>query len=159
MQLGMIGLGRMGANMVRRLLKNGHQCVVRDTGQTVIADLKQHGVISVASLADMVARLTRPRAIWLMVPAGGVDQVLADLTPLLEAGDIVIDGGNSYYRDDIRRGSALQSQGLHYLDVGTCAGQRHGACDARTQGRQRQRRSGLPALRAARRRPFRQDGA
>ena len=122
MQLGMIGLGRMGASMVRRLSRKGHDCVVYDVLASKVASLSQGGAIGALSLPDMVARLAKPRAIWLMVPAAVVDQTLSELAPLLTADDIVIDGGNSYYRDDIRRGAELQPSGIHYLDVGTSGG-------------------------------------
>ncbi|MGE0577906.1 MAG: phosphogluconate dehydrogenase (NAD(+)-dependent, decarboxylating) [Reyranella sp.] len=122
MQLGMIGLGRMGANMVRRLLKGGHECVVFDRAANVIAELVKEKAIGTGSLADFVKTLRTPRAIWLMVPAAAVDQTIADLAPLLEQGDIVIDGGNSYYIDDIRRATSLAQKGLHYVDVGTSGG-------------------------------------
>ncbi len=122
MQLGMIGLGRMGASMVRRLLKQGHECVVHDRQPQSIADLAHDGAIGAATLADLVGKLRKPRAVWLMVPAGVVDQALKELTSHLEAGDIVIDGGNSYYRDDIRRARELDAAGLHYVDVGTSGG-------------------------------------
>ncbi len=122
MQLGMIGLGRMGASMVRRLLRKGHECVVYARRPAAVASLQKDGAIGTASLQEMVSRMAKPRALWLMVPAAAVDQVLGDLAPLVEAGDIVIDGGNSYYRDDIRRGIALQARGVHYLDVGTSGG-------------------------------------
>ena len=123
MQLGMIGLGRMGATMVRRLLRKGHECVVYDRrGPPAVAGLQKDGATAAASLQEMVSRTSKPRAIWLMVPAASVDRLLGELAPLLEAGDIVIDGGNSYYRDDIRRGAELQARGIHYLDVGTSGG-------------------------------------
>jgi 6-phosphogluconate dehydrogenase len=122
MQLGMIGLGRMGANMVRRLMRGGHECVVYDMGAQAVAALAAEGAVGARSLEDFVARLAKPRAIWLMVPAGVVDEELAALTPLLAPGDIVIDGGNSYYHDDLRRGAALNARGLHYVDVGTSGG-------------------------------------
>ena len=122
MQLGMIGLGRMGASMVRRLLKKGHECVVYARRPAAVASLQKDGAIGTASLQEMFSRMAKPRALWLMVPAAVVDQVLGDLAPLVEAGDIVIDGGNSYYRDDIRRGIELQARGVHYLDVGTSGG-------------------------------------
>ena len=122
MQLGLIGLGRMGASMVRRLSGKGHDCVVYDVLASKVASLSQSGVIGASSLPDMVARLAQPRAIWLMVPAAVLDEALGELAPLLAAGDIVIDGGNSNYRDDIRRGAKLQENGIHYLDVGTSGG-------------------------------------
>jgi 6-phosphogluconate dehydrogenase len=121
-QLGMIGLGRMGANMVRRLIKAGHQCVVYDMHAQAVNALIQPSVVGAASLTELVAALAKPRVVWLMVPAAVVDQELQALTPLLEAGDVVIDGGNSYYHDDIRRGAELKSRGIHYLDVGTSGG-------------------------------------
>ncbi len=122
MQLGMIGMGRMGINMMRRLTKGGHQCVVHDLRADVIENLQDQGAVGARSLDDLVARLAKPRAVWLMVPAAVVDQVLAQLAPLLAAGDIVIDGGNSYYRDDIRRGAELEPRGIRYVDVGTSGG-------------------------------------
>ena len=122
MQLGMIGLGRMGAGMVLRLLKKGHECVVHDMQPAAVASLKKKGATGAASLQQMVLQMARPRAIWLMVPAAIVDQVLIDLVSLLDAGDIVIDGGNSYYRDDIRRGAELRARNINYLDVGTSGG-------------------------------------
>lgn len=122
MQLGMIGLGRMGASMVLRLMKNGHKCVVYDMNPEAVQRLVAQGAIGADSLQDLVARLSKPRAIWFMVPAAVVDQELATLSPMLEPGDILIDGGNSYYRDDIRRGIELKSIGVHYLDVGTSGG-------------------------------------
>jgi 6-phosphogluconate dehydrogenase len=122
MQLGMIGLGRMGANMVRRLLKNGHQCVVFDRSPDAVKDLVKDKALGATSLADLVKKLNKPRAVWLMVPAAVVDASIADLLPLLEAGDILIDGGNSYYVDDIHRASQLASKGIHYVDVGTSGG-------------------------------------
>jgi 6-phosphogluconate dehydrogenase len=122
MQLGMIGLGRMGANMVRRLLKGGHQCVVFDRSPNVVKQLGQEKAVGAASLADLVKKLDRPRAVWLMVPAAVVDQTIADLLPHLEEGDILIDGGNSYYVDDIRRAGELAAKRIHYVDVGTSGG-------------------------------------
>jgi 6-phosphogluconate dehydrogenase len=122
MQLGMIGLGRMGANMVRRLLKNGQKCVVFDRSPNAVGDLVKEGAEGVSSLADLVAKLARPRAIWLMVPAAVVDQTIGELSPLLESGDTIIDGGNSYYIDDIERAKGLRSLGIHYVDVGTSGG-------------------------------------
>jgi 6-phosphogluconate dehydrogenase len=122
MQLGMIGLGRMGANMVRRLLRNGQTCVVFDRSPNAVDDLVKEKAIGATSLADLVAKLDRPRAIWLMVPAAVVDETIGELSPLLEAGDTIIDGGNSYYIDDIERAKGLRSLGIHYLDVGTSGG-------------------------------------
>jgi 6-phosphogluconate dehydrogenase len=122
MQLGMIGLGRMGANMVRRLQRGGHQCVAFDRSAEAVKDVEKSGARGTYSLADFISALTPPRAIWIMVPAAVVDAVLKDLRPLLQAGDIVIDGGNSHYHEDIRRAEELKSAGLHYLDVGTSGG-------------------------------------
>jgi len=122
MQLGMIGLGRMGANMVRRLLKNGHQCVVFDRSAEAVKELVKEKALGTNSPADFVKKLNKPRAVWLMVPAGVVDQSIAELSPLLERGDILIDGGNSYYVDDIRRAKDLAAKGIHYVDVGTSGG-------------------------------------
>jgi 6-phosphogluconate dehydrogenase len=122
MQLGMIGLGRMGGNMVRRLLNSGHQCVVYDGSAKAVADLVKEKAVGATSLADFVKKLTKPRAVWLMVPTGVVDKVIADLLPYLERDDILIDGGNSYYIDDIRRAKSLTSKGIHYVDVGTSGG-------------------------------------
>jgi 6-phosphogluconate dehydrogenase len=122
MQLGMIGLGRMGANMVRRLVKQGHQCVVFDMSANAVAELVKDKATGSSSLADMVKKLEKPRAIWLMVPAAVVDKSIADLLPLLEAGDSLIDGGNSYYIDDIRRAKEIAPKGIHYVDVGTSGG-------------------------------------
>jgi 6-phosphogluconate dehydrogenase len=122
MQLGMIGLGRMGANMVRRLLKDGHQCVVYDRSPDAVYAMTKEQATGANSLSDFVKKLSKPRAIWLMVPAGVVDNSLADLLPLLSPGDILIDGGNSYYIDDIRRAKELTAKGIHYVDVGTSGG-------------------------------------
>jgi 6-phosphogluconate dehydrogenase len=122
MQIGMIGLGRMGANMVKRLSKGGHECVAFDLNEGAVKAVLQPGVTGAASLQDLVAKLAKPRVLWLMVPAAVVDKDLALLTTLLDAGDIIIDGGNSYYRDDIRRGAELKSHNIHYLDVGTSGG-------------------------------------
>jgi len=122
MQLGMIGLGRMGANMVRRLIKGGHACVVYDRAADAVKQLEAHGATGAASLAEFVKQLQAPRAVWLMVPAAVVDKAIADLLPLLEAGDTLIDGGNSYYVDDIRRARELAAKGFHYVDVGTSGG-------------------------------------
>src|SRR5262250_3464113 len=122
MQLGMIGLGRMGANMARRLQKAGHPCVVFDRNAESVKQLASDGATPAASLDELVKKLQKPRAVWLMVPAAVVDATLHDLTEKLEAGDIVIDGGNSYYIDDIRRSKELATKGLHYVDVGTSGG-------------------------------------
>ena len=122
MQLGMIGLGRMGSNMVRRLLNGGHECVVYDIHPDAVRALSSEGAVGVLSLDEFVAKLTKPRSVWLMVPAAIVDGSLADLVPRLEAGDVVIDGGNSYYVDDLRRAKELAPKGLHYVDVGTSGG-------------------------------------
>ena len=122
MQLGMIGLGRMGANMVRRLLARGQECVVFDMSPKAVSELAREGAVGAQSISDFVRRLAKPRAIWLMVPAAVVDKTIADLLPLLEPGDICIDGGNSYYVDDIRRAKELTPKRLHYVDVGTSGG-------------------------------------
>jgi 6-phosphogluconate dehydrogenase len=122
MQLGMIGLGRMGANMVRRLLKDGHQCVVYDRSADAVKELVKQKAVGANTLADFVKKLSKPRAVWLMVPAAVVDQSIGDLFTLLEPGDILIDGGNSYYVDDLRRAKELAAKGLHYVDVGTSGG-------------------------------------
>src|ERR1700693_4099830 len=117
MQLGMIGLGRMGGNMVRRLLKRGHQCVVFNRSANAVSELVKEKAVGTTSLADFAKKLTKPRAVWLMVPTGGVDNVIADLLPHLERGHILVDGGNSYYIDDIRRAKDLAPKGLQYIDV------------------------------------------
>jgi len=122
MQLGMIGLGRMGANMVRRLMKGGHECVAFDMTPASVQALAKEGATGAGSLDDFVSKLKQPRAIWLMVPAAVVDSTLAQLLPKLAKDDIVIDGGNSYYIDDIRRAEELKKKGLHYVDVGTSGG-------------------------------------
>ncbi|HKR34732.1 MAG TPA: NAD(P)-binding domain-containing protein, partial [Steroidobacteraceae bacterium] len=122
MQLGMIGLGRMGANMVRRLLKGGHSCVVFDVAPKAVEDIAKEGATGASSLRDLVAKLEKPRALWLMVPVALVDKISAELLPFLEPGDTLIDGGNSHYVDDIRRSQALASRGIHYIDVGTSGG-------------------------------------
>ena len=122
MQLGMIGLGRMGANMVRRLIKDGHDCVVFDLFPKAVQELAAEKATGATSLADFVSKLAQPRAVWLMVPAAAVDSMLAQLVPLLAAGDTVIDGGNSYYIDDIRRSKELAPKKLDYVDVGTSGG-------------------------------------
>src|ERR1700675_2948832 len=122
MQIGMIGLGRMGANMVRRLIRKGHSCVVFNRSPQAVNELVKEKAIGATSLADVVKKLETPRAIWLMMPAAVVDDTIADLSPHLEAGDILIDGGNSYYVDDLRRAKQLSSQKIHYVDVGTSGG-------------------------------------
>jgi 6-phosphogluconate dehydrogenase len=122
MQLGMVGLGRMGANMVRRLLKGGHTCTVFDRAPKSIDELAKEGATGSSSIKDFVSKLQRPRAIWLMIPAAVVDSTVAEIIPFLEAGDILIDGGNSYYIDDIRRAKELATKGIHYVDVGTSGG-------------------------------------
>jgi 6-phosphogluconate dehydrogenase len=122
MQLGMIGLGRMGANLVRRLMRDGHECVAYDVTPAAVKTLEGEGATGATTLADFVAQLSKPRAVWIMVPAGVVDSTLEDLVPLLDEGDIVIDGGNSYYRDDIERAGRLRQQKIHYVDVGTSGG-------------------------------------
>ena len=122
MQLGMIGLGRMGANMVRRLVNRGHECVVFDVSSKAVGELAKEGAAGAASLPDLLKKLEKPRAVWLMVPAAVVDKTIADLLPHLEAGDILIDGGNSYYVDDIARARNLAARRIHYVDVGTSGG-------------------------------------
>jgi 6-phosphogluconate dehydrogenase len=122
MQLGMIGLGRMGANMVRRLVRGGHECIVFDRSPVAVAALEQEGAAGAASLPELAAKLRKPRAVWLMVPAAAVDATIDELRPLLEPGDVLIDGGNSHYVDDTRRAKALANGGIHYVDVGTSGG-------------------------------------
>ena len=122
MQLGMIGLGRMGANMIRRLMRDGHDCVVYGRRRASVEALEADGAIGAASLEDLVAKLTPPRAVWIMLPAAVVDATTGDLAAIMEPGDIIIDGGNSHYRDDIRRAKALDAEGIHYVDVGTSGG-------------------------------------
>jgi 6-phosphogluconate dehydrogenase len=122
MQIAMVGLGRMGANMVRRLVRGGHECVVFDRGPAPVAEMVKDGAVGSKSLADMVAKLSKPRAVWLMVPAGAVDETASELRKSLEPGDIIIDGGNSYYVDDLRRSKEVSSAGLKWVDVGTSGG-------------------------------------
>jgi 6-phosphogluconate dehydrogenase len=122
MQLGMIGLGRMGANMVRRLIRGGHDCVVFDMSPKAVAELAKEKARGASSLGDLAKKLVKPRAVWLMVPAGAVDETIAQVLPSLEPGDILIDGGNSYYIDDIRRAGQLDPKQIHYVDVGTSGG-------------------------------------
>jgi 6-phosphogluconate dehydrogenase len=122
MQLGMIGLGRMGANLVRRLMRDGHRCVVYDRNPDAVKALEAEGAVGAESLADFAGKLELPRSIWIMVPAGVVEDTLTDLRPLLTADDIVIDGGNSYYRDDITRAASLTADGIHFVDCGTSGG-------------------------------------
>ena len=122
MQLGMVGLGRMGANMTRRLIRKGHDCVVFDMSPKAVSELVTESAVGAKSLADLVTQLAKPRAVWLMVPAAVVDKTIADLLPHLEAGDILIDGGNSYYIDDIQRAKDLAPKRIHYVDVGTSGG-------------------------------------
>ena len=122
MQLGMIGLGRMGANLVRRAMRDGHECVAYDLNKDAVDGLAKEGATGAHSLEEFVGALEKPRTVWIMVPAGFVDDTLKDLEGLLEEGDTVIDGGNSYYRDDLRRSAALKPKGLHYVDIGTSGG-------------------------------------
>ena len=122
MQMGMVGLGRMGANMVRRLIRDGHELAVYDVRPESVAALEQEGATGAGSLQEFVAKLTPPRAVWVMVPAAFTDETLDELAKLLQAGDVMIDGGNSYYRDDISRAERFERHGLHYLDVGTSGG-------------------------------------
>ncbi|MFP5318763.1 MAG: phosphogluconate dehydrogenase (NAD(+)-dependent, decarboxylating) [Acidimicrobiia bacterium] len=122
MQLGMIGLGRMGANLVRRLMRHGHECVAYDVKAAAVAELEAEGAVGATSLEDLVGKLAPPRAVWIMVPAGYVGDTVEALAPLLEEGDIVLDGGNSYYREDIHRSETLARSGIHFVDVGTSGG-------------------------------------
>ncbi|HEX4209444.1 MAG TPA: NADP-dependent phosphogluconate dehydrogenase [Candidatus Binataceae bacterium] len=122
MQVGMVGLGRMGANMVRRLMRGGHQCVVFDVSLKAVEALAKEGAVGASSLDDFAAKLAKPRATWMMVPAGVVESTLGQLAERFERGDIIVDGGNSYYIDDIRRAKSLREKGLHYVDSGTSGG-------------------------------------
>jgi 6-phosphogluconate dehydrogenase len=122
MELGMIGLGRMGTNMVRRLLRGGHQCIVYDINLEAVEALVKEGAVGTTSIEDFAKKLTLPRAVWMMVPAAVVDPTLKTLIPFLEADDVIIDGGNSYYHDDIRRATELKPKGIHYVDIGTSGG-------------------------------------
>ncbi len=122
MQLGMIGLGRMGANMVRRLIRAGHECVVFDVKPVAVKRLSEEGAIGTSSVEEFISKLTKPRTVWIMVPAAVVDQTINSLTEHMESGDIIIDGGNSYYKDDIVRAKALKQKGIHFVDVGTSGG-------------------------------------
>src|SRR5689334_845105 len=123
MQLGMVGLGRMGANMVRRLMRGGHECVVTDLNPENIKALEKEGAKGASPLSELVAKLKPPRAVWIMVPAGGpTENTVNQLASLLEKGDTIIDGGNSYFKDDVRRSKALEPKGIHYIDVGTSGG-------------------------------------
>lgn len=122
MQLGMIGLGRMGGNMVRRLIKGGHECVVFDRSQNVVEEYAKEKAVGAASLQEFVKKIKKPRAVWMMVPAAAVDETISGIIPYLESGDILIDGGNSYYVDDIRRAKELTAKSIHYVDVGTSGG-------------------------------------
>ncbi len=156
MQLGMIGLGRMGASMVRRLVRQGHACVVHDLQPAAVAASVRDGATGAASIGELAAKLQKPRAIWLMVPAAVVDRTLTELVAHLGPGDIVVDGGNSYYRDDLRRAADLRASGLHYVDVGTSGGVwRRGARllpdDRRRAGGGRAPRADLRRARARRR--------
>ena len=122
MQLGMIGLGRMGANMVRRLMRDGHECVVFDTTPSVVEAMEKEGAIGSTSMEDFVSKLTTPRAAWVMIPAGITGKIVSQLAELMDDGDIIIDGGNSHYRDDVDRSAELKKKGIHYVDVGTSGG-------------------------------------
>src|SRR5215211_9066898 len=122
MQLGMVGLGRMGANMARRLLRAGHECVVYDLNPDAVAELEADGAIGASSTGDFAAKLSRPRAAWVMVPAAFASTTVRDLAEQFESGDVIVDGGNSYYRDDVDRAEWLASKGIHYVDVGTSGG-------------------------------------
>jgi len=122
MQIGMIGLGRMGGNMVRRLVRGGHACVAYARSADKVQEMSREGAIGAASLGDLVARLSPPRTVWMMVPAAAVDSVISEVAPILERGDALVDGGNSYYGDDLARAARLEPRGIHYLDVGVSGG-------------------------------------
>jgi 6-phosphogluconate dehydrogenase len=122
MQLGMIGLGRMGANLVRRLMRDGHTCVVFDTNQDAVKELEAEGAIGASSMADLISKMERPRNVWIMVPAAIVQKMVDELKDLLEDDDTLIDGGNSYYRDDIKHAKELAAKGIHFVDCGTSGG-------------------------------------
>ena len=182
MQLGMVGLGRMGANMVRRLMRGGHACAIFDVNPDNVKSLAREGAVGSESLDDFVGKLRKPRAAWVMVPAGGpTEQTVTDLADRMDPGDAIIDGGNSYFKDDVRRAAALREKGIHYVDVGTSGGIRgvdRGYClmiggihisdpvarkgrdrkNRRAANSQEQRRRGLPALRPRRSGALRQNG-
>src|SRR6202158_5348766 len=122
MQMGMIGRGRMGANMVRRLIRGGHHCVVVDVGPNAVKELAKEGAVGASSMDDFAAKLNKPRVAWMMVPAAVVESTVTDLSSRFEKGDIIVDGGNSYYIDDIRRAEMLKPKGIHYVDSGTSGG-------------------------------------
>src|SRR5712692_4032302 len=122
MQLGVIGLGRMGANMVRRLMADGHECIAFDVSADAVAQLESEGAVGSTSLAELVSKLEQPRAAWIMVPAALVGRIMDELLAHLESNDVIIDGGNSYYRDDVDRAKTLAEQGVHFVDVGTSGG-------------------------------------
>jgi len=165
MELGMIGLGRMGTNMVRRLMRAGHQCIVYDIHPEVAKALAKEGAVATASLEEFARKLKKPRSAWMMVPAAAVDPTLKTLVPLFEREDVIIDGGNSYYHDDIRRNAELKQKSIHYVDVGTSGGvwgSERGYClmiggENTMVERLDPIFAALAALRAERRRTFRQD--
>ena len=165
MQIAVVGIGRMGANIVRRLMRAGHKCFVYDINSKSIAPLVSEGAVGAASVKELVAKLTPPRAVWMMLPAAVVDDTIDILSDLLARNDVLIDGGNSHYRHDITRAKALAPKGIHYVDVGTSGGVwglERGFCGpahARSWKTCLNRRTWLFALRPERRRTFRQDGA